>query len=179
MSAGLVMQFLWTDWRPQYENKELLAHTGLYYSGGLNKDFNPKEPQARDDDYLLLLGFYLLLEHSTRVQSIFANPLFVYLGRRSLSKLTPKWNLPPILSYQHSIPDNTNVLPFRLVPRPKHHHLHRRHQAPHELGNAAKLVDRGHESNLSDRLCHRGSNGRGNFPPRGGPSLADVSARRL
>ncbi len=90
MSAGLVMQFLWTDWRPQYENKELLAHTGLYYSGGLNRDFNPKEPQARDDDYLLLLGFYLLLEHSTRLQWIFANPLFVYLGRRSLSKLTPK-----------------------------------------------------------------------------------------
>ena len=88
MVAGLVMQFLWTDWRPRYENKELLAHAGLYYSGGLNKRFDAKEPQARDDDYVLLLGFHLLLESSCFLQRIFRNPFFVYLGRRSLSKLS-------------------------------------------------------------------------------------------
>ncbi|CAF9928121.1 hypothetical protein IMSHALPRED_007391 [Imshaugia aleurites] len=85
MVAGLVMQFLWTDWRPRYENKELLAHTGLYYSGGLNTRFNANEPQARDDDYLLLLGFYLLLEWSDLLRKVFETPLLAYLGRRSLS----------------------------------------------------------------------------------------------
>lgn len=93
MTAGLAMQFLWTDWRPQYENRELLAHTGLYYSGGLNTQFNAKEPQARDDDYLLLLGFYLLLECSNTVQKIFQTPFLMYLGRRSLSKRPWKRNL--------------------------------------------------------------------------------------
>ena len=82
MAAGLVMQFLWTDWRSQYENKELVAHAGL------NTHINPKEPQARDDDYLILIGFHLLLESSNLVQRIFQNRIFLYLGRRSLSKLS-------------------------------------------------------------------------------------------
>ncbi len=87
MAAGLLMQYLWTDWRPSYENRELKAHTGLYYSGGLNTQVDLKEPHARDDDYLLLLGFFLSLEYSRFMQRIFSNPIFVYLGRRSLSKL--------------------------------------------------------------------------------------------
>ena len=84
MAAGLVMQFIWTDWRPQYENKELLAHAARY---GLNTDSDPREPEARDDDYLLIVGFHLLLECSTFVQTIFRNRFFMYLGMRSLSKL--------------------------------------------------------------------------------------------
>ena len=87
MSAGLIMQFLSTAWRPQNENKELVAHTGLYYSGGLNTRVSPKEPQARDEDYLLHLGFFLLMEYSDFVQRILRNRLFLYLGKRSLSKL--------------------------------------------------------------------------------------------
>lgn len=51
------MQFLWTDWRLQYEIKELLAHTKFYYSGGLNRHFNVREPQARDDDSLLVIVY--------------------------------------------------------------------------------------------------------------------------
>ena len=89
MAAGLVMQYLWTDWRPQYSNAELKAHTGLYYTGGLNSNANTDEPQARDDDYLLLLGFWILLETSDFLQRLFQNPLFMYLGRRSLSRLSP------------------------------------------------------------------------------------------
>lgn len=89
MAAGLAMQYLWTDWRPQYADRELRAHTGLYYSGGLNTQVDDNEPQARDDDYLLLLGFFLLLECSSFLQRVFSNSLFVYLGRRSLSKPNP------------------------------------------------------------------------------------------
>lgn len=87
MAAGLAMQYLWTAWRPEYANRELTAHTGLYYSGGLNTKVDEKEPQARDDDYLLLLGFFLLLESSGFLQRIFSNSFSVYMGRRSLSKL--------------------------------------------------------------------------------------------
>lgn len=86
MAAGLVMQFLWTAWRPEYANRELRAHTGLYYSGGLNTIVDEKEPQARVDDYLVLLGFSLLLEGSTFLQQVFSNSLILYLGSRSLSK---------------------------------------------------------------------------------------------
>lgn len=87
MAAGLVMQYLWTDWRPRYENKELLAHASLYNPDVLNTRLNSKEPQARDDNYLILIGFHLLLEYSSLLQTILQNPFFVYLGRRSLSKL--------------------------------------------------------------------------------------------
>jgi peptidoglycan/LPS O-acetylase OafA/YrhL len=85
MAAGLVMQYLWTAWRPEYENYELKVHTGLYYTGGLNTGYDVRQPQARDDNYVVLLGFFLLLETSEFVQHIFQNPLFMYLGRRSYS----------------------------------------------------------------------------------------------
>ncbi|KAJ4360226.1 uncharacterized protein N0V89_000786 [Didymosphaeria variabile] len=85
LAAGLVMQYLWAAWRPQYRDDELIAHGGLYYTGGLNEDFDVKQPQARDDNYLVLLGFLLCVETSDIVQWALANPIFVYLGRRSLS----------------------------------------------------------------------------------------------
>lgn len=85
MAGGLVMQYLWTAWRPEFENYELQGHTGLYYTGGLNTKYDLKQPQARDDNYLIILGFLLLLESSDLLQMIFRNPFFVYLGRRSLS----------------------------------------------------------------------------------------------
>lgn len=98
MAAGLTMQFLWVNWRPRYEDKELRAHAGLYRSGDLNTEVDAKEPQARDDDYLLLVGFYLLLESSEILQRIFGNPFFTYLGRRSLSKSLFTCSLLPTLS---------------------------------------------------------------------------------
>ena len=84
MAAGLVMQYLWTAWRPSFENAEIQIHTGLYYGGELNA-FDPSQPQARDDNYLLILGFMFCLETFDWLQMIFKNPLFVYLGHRSLS----------------------------------------------------------------------------------------------
>ncbi|KAL5418861.1 hypothetical protein PMIN04_007164 [Paraphaeosphaeria minitans] len=85
LAGGLVMQYLWAAWRPEYRDEELIAHGALYYTGGLNEDFDVKQPQARDDNYLVLLGFFLCVEMSDIIQWALANPLFVYLGRRSLS----------------------------------------------------------------------------------------------
>lgn len=85
MAAGLAMQYLWTAWRPESGNVELLGHTGLYYTGGLNTDYNLIQPQARDDNYLLLLGFFLFMDSSNILQKILANRFFIYLGSRSLS----------------------------------------------------------------------------------------------
>jgi hypothetical protein len=83
MAAGLAMQYLWVAWRPQFENKELIGHTGLYYTGGLNTDYTLAQPQARDDIYLIVLGFCLILETSTMLQWIFSTRVFMSLGRRS------------------------------------------------------------------------------------------------
>ena len=83
--SGLLMQYIWTAWRPDLVNKEYLIHTGLYYTPGLNTNDNGRYPQARDDNYLFLLGFFLLLESSDMLQYIFNNPFLKFLGRRSLS----------------------------------------------------------------------------------------------
>ncbi|KAF2442845.1 hypothetical protein P171DRAFT_464579 [Karstenula rhodostoma CBS 690.94] len=61
--AELVLQYLWAAWRPEYRHDELVAHGRLYYTGGLNEDFDT----------------------SDMIQWALANPLFVYLGRQSLS----------------------------------------------------------------------------------------------
>jgi hypothetical protein len=85
--AGLLMQYLWTAWRPDLFNSEYLAHSGMYYTAGLNYDYTTRHTQARDDIYLILIGFFTFLESYDIVQRIFENPFFVYLGKRSLSKL--------------------------------------------------------------------------------------------
>ena len=86
MASGLTIEYLWVAWRPQSSNIELKGHTGLYYTGGLNTNYNLIQPQARDDNYLVLLGFFLLLESSDFIQWLFDNRFFVYLGSRSLSE---------------------------------------------------------------------------------------------
>ncbi|KAF2657854.1 hypothetical protein K491DRAFT_714146 [Lophiostoma macrostomum CBS 122681] len=85
LASGLIMQYLWTAWRPQYQDQEIIAHGGLYYTGGLNEDFDVNQPQARDDNYLVLLGLMLIVETNDLVQYVLANRVFVSLGRRSLS----------------------------------------------------------------------------------------------
>jgi hypothetical protein len=84
--AGLLMQYLWTDRRPDLQNAEIRIHTGNYYNGGLNDLTIPGQPLARDDNYLLLLGFFLFLESTDWLQMVFRNPLFLYLGKRSFSE---------------------------------------------------------------------------------------------
>ena len=86
MAAGLSMMYLWTAWRPEIGNVELIGHAGLYYTGGLNTEYDLIQPQARDDNYVFLLGFFLFMESSDILQWLLANPVFIYLGSRSLSK---------------------------------------------------------------------------------------------
>jgi hypothetical protein len=95
MAAGVTWQYFEVIWRPANANIELEGDLGSYFtggfSGGLDTNLNFIQPQARDDNYPLLVGFFLLLESSDLVQRLFENRLFVYLGSRSLSKsFTPE-----------------------------------------------------------------------------------------
>jgi hypothetical protein len=82
-----VMQFLWNDYRPDLMEKEYEYHSGLYYTGGLNYEYETNHIQARGDIYLIIVGSFFLLESVDIVQRIFANKFFVFLGKRSLRKL--------------------------------------------------------------------------------------------
>jgi hypothetical protein len=100
MVAGIVMQYLWTAWRPEYENMENKGHTGLYNAQPLNNGFDYTQPMARDDNYLIVLGFFLMLETYEGFRNVFRFPLFVYLGRRSFSKsISPSPALLYFISY--------------------------------------------------------------------------------
>ncbi|RMD39449.1 hypothetical protein DV735_g5680, partial [Chaetothyriales sp. CBS 134920] len=85
ITGGLLMQFLWTDWRPNLLDGEYLVHTDIYTTGGVNHDYKKTHTMARDDNYLYILGIFIFLETYDIVQKIFANPFFLYLGKRSLS----------------------------------------------------------------------------------------------
>ncbi len=88
IAAGLVMQFVWATIAPESEDYELRGHGGIYYTSGLNTSADTKQPQARLDNYLLLVGCFLFLETSNFSQKIFSNRVFLYLGSRSLSTST-------------------------------------------------------------------------------------------
>ncbi|THV55375.1 hypothetical protein BGAL_0009g00250 [Botrytis galanthina] len=84
--AGLIMMYIWAAWRPQDVYKKVRIHTGEYSTGGLNDVvMEPGTPMARDDNYLFLLGTFLVLETWSFPQAVFRNPFLMYLGRRSLS----------------------------------------------------------------------------------------------
>jgi len=57
-TAGLVWQYLWTDWRPRYQDDGHKNQTGLYYTGGIDVRTTLTEPRPRSDDFLLLVGFF-------------------------------------------------------------------------------------------------------------------------
>lgn len=83
--AGFLMQYLWTAWRPQYQNYELEGHTGLYNASPLNGGLDLDQPQARDDNYLIILGFFLLADTYEFLQRVLSMSFFVHLGNRSFS----------------------------------------------------------------------------------------------
>lgn len=86
--AGLIMMYLWAAWRPQDLYKEVRIHTGEYSTGGLNDvKMEAGTPMARADNYVFLLGALLFLETWTWLQALFCNPVLMYLGKRSFSKL--------------------------------------------------------------------------------------------
>lgn len=123
MAAGFIMQFVWTAARPDLQNAELMYHTGIYSTGGLNKGVDVTAAQIRADCYLIILGFSLILETSSVVKSAFRNKFLVLLGRRSLST-----SFAPLSSIECKTPANTIR---RLLPHPVHHHLHPRRQNRH------------------------------------------------
>jgi hypothetical protein len=69
LAAGIVLQYLWAAGHPDYRIEAVV-----------------QQPEARDDNYLVLLGLCLFVETTNLLQWALANPLFVYLGRRSLSE---------------------------------------------------------------------------------------------
>lgn len=85
MVAGFIMQFVWTAARPDLQNAELFYHTGIYTTGGLNTDVDVTAAQIRADCYLIIMGFSLILETSSTLQSGFRSKFLLFLGRRSLS----------------------------------------------------------------------------------------------
>jgi hypothetical protein len=110
MLAGFVMQYLWTAWRLEYQNVMLEGHAGLYYSGGLIYKYDVHQPQARDDNYLIMVGMLPLVETYDVWQWILSTPALVYLGRRALSESL-------VLHYRLYGNSNNDC---RLVPRSKH-----------------------------------------------------------
>ncbi|KAF2757841.1 hypothetical protein EJ05DRAFT_418442, partial [Pseudovirgaria hyperparasitica] len=85
MLTGAILSYVYAAYRPGWTNRELVAHAGMYYSGGLNTRPDVREPQARVDNYLVVVGFFGLLESCRAVRWFCRLPLFVFLGRRSLS----------------------------------------------------------------------------------------------
>ncbi|KAI9734049.1 MAG: hypothetical protein M1818_006987 [Claussenomyces sp. TS43310] len=83
--AGFLMQYLWTDWRPDLLDREYMYHSGLYYTAGLNYEYATNHTPARDDIYLILIGFFTFLESYDFLQRFFQIKFLVFLGKRSLS----------------------------------------------------------------------------------------------
>jgi hypothetical protein len=84
--AGFLVQYLFIAWRPEYRNIELQGHTGLYTGGSLNELVNEDEPQARVDNYLVIVGIMLLIETSDVLQRLLRSKLLVAMGKRSFSE---------------------------------------------------------------------------------------------
>jgi hypothetical protein len=86
--VGFLLQYLFVAWRPEYRNVELKGHTGLYNSGSLNEGLDLNGPQARDDNYLIVLGIMLFVETFEGCQRVLRWSVFVEIGKRSFSKLS-------------------------------------------------------------------------------------------
>lgn len=89
IAAGLMMQFFWSAWKPQLKDGELRIHADLYGSAGLNDKPDLNQPQARMDNYLVIVGLLFLVETSDSLQFIFTSAPLLYLGRRSFGKYLP------------------------------------------------------------------------------------------
>lgn len=122
--AGFALQFTWVAALPQYENAELYYHTGLYSTGGINYGVDTAAAQMRADCWLIVVGFSLLLETSSVLQTIFRSRFLVFLGKRSFCKPSPLWS--------NTLPFSTLLIAHSLLPPPTHHHLHPRHQSRDE-----------------------------------------------
>lgn len=149
MAAGLFMQLVWTGWKPQKVSAEITVHAGLYYTGGLNNKYDLSEPQARDNIYLILVGVFLAVDTYDWLQLILRNPVFVYLGTRSLS-ISP-FSLFLFSSYVSSVHELL-LTQTRLVLRAGNHHLHSRNQTLSPPYNGQTMEQRLRHWTFSDRV---------------------------
>ena len=94
--AGYVMQFIWVAARPDLANAEINYHTGLYNTGGLYTWNDQTAPLLRADNYLVIIGFFLLLESTDWLQAVFRNRVLVLMGKRSYSK-SPTPSIHPLM----------------------------------------------------------------------------------
>ncbi|KAF2650849.1 hypothetical protein K491DRAFT_638477 [Lophiostoma macrostomum CBS 122681] len=85
ISTGVLLQYLFIAWRPDMRNNELMGHTGLYNAEPLNGGVDLSQPQARDDNYLIILGCMLLVETFDWLQRILRTRVLVAMGKRSFS----------------------------------------------------------------------------------------------
>ncbi|KYG48459.1 hypothetical protein M433DRAFT_61042 [Acidomyces richmondensis BFW] len=83
--SGFTMQFLWVTARPDLYTAEIDYHTGIYNTGGIYTWNDTTAPQLRADDFLVIVGFFILLESTNILQNVFCQPALVYIGRRSYS----------------------------------------------------------------------------------------------
>jgi peptidoglycan/LPS O-acetylase OafA/YrhL len=97
--AGLIMQYTYAGVSAPDSviDAELLAHapslsyydsTSTSYSFAADgSNLNPREPRPRVDNFLVVLGFILLIETLPLLQNGLANRVFMWLGKRSFSWL--------------------------------------------------------------------------------------------
>ncbi|KAF2644161.1 hypothetical protein P280DRAFT_496572 [Massarina eburnea CBS 473.64] len=83
--VGTLLQYLFIAWRPEMRSQELKGHTGLYTVGTLNEKIDLEQPQARDDNFLVVLGIMLMVESYEGLKRALRWRPLVSLGRRSLS----------------------------------------------------------------------------------------------
>lgn len=86
--VGVLLQYLFVAWRPEYRNQELKGHTGLYNSGSMNAGVDFTQPLARDDTYLVVVGVMGMVETYEWLKLCLRNGVLVGLGRRSFSKFS-------------------------------------------------------------------------------------------
>ncbi|KAF2717275.1 hypothetical protein K431DRAFT_233533 [Polychaeton citri CBS 116435] len=115
MAAGFAMQFVWVAARPDLMNAELSYHTGIYNYAGLYTWNDTTAPQLRADIYLIIVGFFVLLEAFTWMQKAFGNPLFVYLGKRSYSYFL----IQSIIMYSLGVKTCVNIVDGDLTQYPR------------------------------------------------------------
>lgn len=102
VAVGLALKYTWTAALPQYLKGELILHPSLSLSADVTYDnFPTSQPYARVDDFLIVVGFLLLIETLQRAQAILSSKLLVFLGRRSLSKSSQTWITTPANSALH------------------------------------------------------------------------------
>lgn len=168
LSSGLLMQYLWTAWHPDLANEEYKIHTGMYYTAGLNTEDNGRYPQARDDNYLFLLGAFLFLESSDMLQYMFNNRLFTYLGRRSLSPFSLLWN-----------PSCMLTLLARLLSHSKHLDLRRGYQILRIPTLHAECILLRHSPGDADHLPRHDCCSRRSILQAGGKAIETTSLLEL